>query len=36
MHAEYICLDIQKAQVNTIGFEDNPLRGRVKLAHKGA
>ena len=28
--------DIQKAQVKTIGFEDNPLQGRVKLAHKGA
>ena len=27
---------MQKAQVNTSGFEGNPIRGRVKLVHKGA
>jgi len=25
-----------KAQVSDTGFEDNPLRGSVKLAYKGA
>jgi len=34
--AKYFNLDIQKAQVNTSGFEDKPLRGCAKLAHKGA
>ena len=29
-------MDIPKAQVSHIGFEDNPLRRGVKLAHKGA
>ncbi|MGD8946080.1 MAG: hypothetical protein PVI62_05445 [Desulfobacterales bacterium] len=27
---------IPKAQVSYTGFEDNPLRGGMKLAHKGA
>jgi len=27
---------ILKAQVSLTGFEDNPIRGGVKLAHKGA
>ena len=27
---------MQKAQVGHIGFGGNPIRGRVKLVHKGA
>ena len=26
----------RKLKSNTTGFEDNPIRGRVKLVHKGA
>jgi len=26
----------RKRKLSNIGFEDNPIRGHVKLAHKGA